>query len=298
MSRGREPDELGDVLGRLRNEFGDRPDTPAAGEPVPGQVEAYAQPAARGSVRLQLPLSRLRIVYLLLGINVAMYALTMLLTWARQGRGTGVFRDPYTLVLYQLGAKYGPAIDAGEYWRFLTPIVLHGGLVHLLFNSYALYALGPMTEGAFGSGRFLAIYLLAGLAGSIASYMTSPGLSIGASGAIFGLIGALGAFYFSVRSFIGAEASRRQIIELVTMAGINIFIGLSVPAVDNAAHIGGLVMGTVAGLALAPGYRIDDRLYPPAVVRTDRPTLKWMLAAALLIVLVAWAVMVVGRWSR
>ena len=295
MTQGREPDDMEDTLGQLRREFGER----AAGPVEPERLspdEVSPLPPRRG-VRLSLPLGRPRVVFVLLGINVAMYGLTMLLSAAREDVGVGPFRDAYTLVLYQLGAKYGPAIDAGQYWRFLTPIVLHGGLIHLLFNSYALYALGPTTEGAYGVRRFLAIYLLAGFAGSIASYVRSPGLSIGASGAIFGLVGALGAFFYSVRSFIGAEASRRQIVELVTMAGINIFIGLSVPAVDNAAHIGGLVTGTVAGLALAPAYRIDDRLYPPVVVRTDRPALRWMLAGGILLVLLVWTVIVLGRWS-
>ena len=254
----------------------------------------YDRPLQR-PVRLSLPLSRPRAVYALLVVNVLMYGLTLLLTYARSGIGDPPFRDAFSTVLYQLGAKYGPAIDAGQYWRFLTPIVLHGGLIHLGFNSYALYALGPETERLFGTGRFLAIYLLAGLAGTIASYIRSPNLSIGASGAIFGLIGALAAFFYGARSLLGEEQSRQQVTQLITMAAINLLLGLSVATIDNAAHVGGLVAGAAAGFALAPRYWIDDRLYPPAVVRTDRPAMAWLLGGTVLAVLIALAALAVGR---
>ena len=252
--------------------------------------------AAPRSVALRLPLSRPRIVYALLAINIVMYGVTLLVTFGLRNE-TGLDSDrAYNFALLQLGAKYGPAIDAGEYWRFLTPVVLHGGLIHLLFNSYALFALGPAAEGYYGSARFLAIYLLAGLAGTIASYMRSPGLSIGASGAIFGLLGALAAFFYSARGLLGAERSRQQITQLVTMAGINIVLGLSTPAIDNAAHIGGLMAGGLAGFAFAPRYRIDERLYPPAIVRTDREVIRWMLGGGILALLIGWALAVSGRY--
>jgi rhomboid protease GluP len=247
-------------------------------------------------------MSQPRAVYVLLAINVVMFLLTEFLTFRYQ-RATGVsFDDAFSQVLYLLGAKYGPAIDAGQYWRFLTPMVLHGGWIHLGFNCYALYVLGPGTERIFGTKRFLAIYLMAGFAGSIASYFHSAGLSIGASGAIFGLIGALAAFYYSVRSFIGAEASRQQVTQLVSMAAINLVIGFSIPAIDNSAHIGGLITGALAGFVLAPRFRIDDRLYPPVVVRSDRTAVAWALAGgllALLILLAAASVVVVTQvWKR
>ena len=281
MSRpedNRPEDEMRETMARLERELARTQQPPMTGvEPAPGGP-SYMAPQP---VRLRLPLSRPIAVYVLLAINVVMFGLSRLLVML-----TG---ESFSGVLYLLGAKYGPAIDAGQYWRFLTPIMLHGGLLHLAFNSYALYSLGPEAERVYGTGRFLAIYLMAGLAGSIASYMLSPGLSIGASGAIFGLIGALAAFFYSARSLLGAEASRQQITQLVTMAAINIFLGFSVPTIDNAAHIGGLVAGTVAGFVMAPRYAIDDRLYPPAVVRRDRGSVSWIAGGVVLLVLVVLA---------
>lgn len=275
-------------------EFGQRRSADQPGGPATGQVYSLGTPPPQ-RVRLSLPLSRPRAVYVLLAINVVMYALTWLVAAAQGSTRQPPFGDPFSNALFVLGAKFGPAIDAGEYWRFLTPMVLHGSLIHLGFNSFALYSLGPETERVFGTGRFLALYLLAGFAGTIASYVRSDNLSIGASGAIFGLIGALAAFFYGARSLIGAEASRQQVTQLVTMAALNIFIGLSVQTIDNAAHIGGLVVGALAGFALAPRYRIDDRLYPPAVVRADRPAMAWAFGGLALIALVAVAAFAVAR---
>ena len=314
MNDERNDDRTREIIERLEREFGQRHDE-SADEPVetfarrePETSRDNMDPRKENAVpiggapqmqrvRLSLPLSKPRVVYALLAINVLMYGLTLALSYLSRNAVDPRFGDAFTMVLYELGAKYGPAIDAGQYWRFITPIFLHGGLIHLAFNSYALYALGPETERVYGSTRFLAIYMLAGFAGSIASYVHSPGLSIGASGAIFGLIGALAAFFYSARGLLGAEASRRQITQLISLAAINIVIGLSVQAVDNAAHLGGLCAGAIAGFVLAPRYRIDERLYPPVVVRGGNAAVNWLLAALLLLVLVAWAFVSVGRYS-
>jgi rhomboid protease GluP len=288
-------DEERELLARVEQEFGQRRAGDNAADPATGQVYSLGTPPSQQRVRLSLPLATPRAVYVLLAINVVMYALTWLIAAAQGSTRQPPFGDPFSNALFQLGAKYGPAIDAGEYWRFLTPIVLHGSLIHLGFNSYALYALGPETERVFGTGRFLALYVLAGFAGTIASYARSDNLSIGASGAIFGLIGALAAFFYGARSMIGAEASRQQVTQLITMAALNIFIGLSVQTIDNAAHIGGMIVGALAGFALAPRYRIDDRLYPPTVVRTDRPATAWALGGVMLIALVAVAALAIAQ---
>ena len=304
----REDDETREMIEHLEREFGRRQfeDAPEQADslaprrgPPRGPVWGSAEPSPASGypprpVQLRLPLSRPRAVYALLAINVLMYGLTLVLTFLRQGTALWPFGDSFTTVLYQLGAKYGPAIDAGQYWRFLTPIVLHGGVIHLGFNSYALYVLGPEAERVYGTARFLAVYLLAGLAGTIASYVRSPGLSIGASGAIFGLIGALAAFFYGARSLIGAEASRQRVNQLIAMAAINIVLGFSIRTIDNAAHVGGLVAGAVAGLALAPRYRIDDQIYPPVVVRVDRPGLSWLMGGGVLVALIGWAIVAVG----
>lgn len=275
----RPDDDVNAAYRRVEQEFGQREaqDTaPHYGPATPpsGGVE-YAQPQP---VRLRIPLNKPRVVYVLIAINIIMYGATLLLSSAS---GIG-----YNSALLVLGAKYGPAIEAGQYWRFITPIFLHGGLIHLAFNSYALYALGPESERIYGSARFLTIYMLAGLAGSIASYIRSPGLSIGASGAIFGLIGTLAAFFYSARSLLGVETSRERVNQLIGLAVVNIVLGFALPGIDNAAHVGGLIVGGIAGLAMAPRFRIDERVYPPVVVRADRPALAWGLAGIILVVLV------------
>ena len=279
----RSDEDVNTVYRNFENEFGRRQSQDPNQQY--GGVE-YAQPEP---VRLRIPLHTPRIVYVLIGINIVMYLATMLLASAS---GVG-----FNQALLLLGGKFGPAIDAGEYWRFLTPIFLHGGLIHLAFNSYALYALGPESERIYGSVRFLVIYILAGLAGSIASYVRSPGLSIGASGAIFGLIGTLAAFFYTARSLLGVETSRERVNQLIGLAVVNIVLGFALPGIDNAAHVGGLIVGGIAGLAMAPRYRIDERVYPPVVVRADRPAVGWALAAIILVVLVgiaAGAIMVLA----
>jgi rhomboid protease GluP len=282
-------EETRELIARMNREFGQRPQPGDTPPPSEGQVYNLGTPPPQ-PMRLSLPLNRPRAVYVLLAINVVMYGLTQLVALRLQGTP-----NPFSLALLALGAKWGPAIQAGEYWRFLTPIVLHGNLLHLAFNSYALFSLGPEAERIFGTRRFLVIYLIAGFAGTLASFILSPGLSIGASGAIFGLIGALAAFFYRAKSLIGAEASRQQVTQLITMAGINLFLGLTVPTIDNAAHIGGLIAGGAAGYVLSPSYAIDDRLYPPVVVRTDRAASTWLTVGGIVVVLVVLAAWAVGR---
>ncbi|NTV62815.1 MAG: rhomboid family intramembrane serine protease [Oscillochloris sp.] len=196
--------------------------------------------------------------------------------------------DLRTLVL--LGAKVNDLIAAGAYWRLLSATFLHANLVHIFFNGYALYALGPEAERIYGSRRFLALYLLSGLAGSIASYVLSPAVSVGASGAIFGLIGGLGSFYVLNREALGASG-KAQVQNMVAIAMINLFIGFgSAGTIDNWAHLGGLVGGALAGLALAPRVQLDDRFSPP-VLRGSYPELGWAGAAALLLGIMALALL-------
>src|SRR5690606_36651475 len=115
-----------------------------------------------------------------LGIQIAMFILLEL---------AGGSQNPYVLIEY--GAKFNQLIVAGEWWRFITPIFLHIGILHLLMNSLALYYLGSIVEKIYGSGRFLFIYLFSGFLGALGSFIFNPSISAGASGAIFGCFGAL-----------------------------------------------------------------------------------------------------------
>lgn len=150
--------------------------------------------------------------------------------------------------LTDAGANYGPAVwQGGEYYRLVTSMFLHGGIVHLLLNGWALYQLGSMVEIWMGSGRMLLIYFVGGIAGSIASTFWTQSLSVGASGAIFALLGALIAFLLRRREFLNAQA-KGLLSQLVGWAVINVFFGFSVPGIDNAAHLGGCAGGFLLGL--------------------------------------------------
>ncbi|MFT9496840.1 rhomboid family intramembrane serine protease [Anaerosolibacter sp.] len=148
--------------------------------------------------------------------------------------------------LIAFGAKYNPLIAAGEYYRLFTSMFLHIGIAHLMFNSYALNMLGKDVEAIYGTSKFLLIYLLAGIFGSLGSFLFSPAVSAGASGAIFGLIGAY--IYFGLRK--PAIFSARYGLNLVSMLAINIFFGFTIPGIDNFAHLGGFLGGYIASWAL------------------------------------------------
>ncbi|GLY09956.1 rhomboid family intramembrane serine protease [Pseudobacillus badius] len=148
--------------------------------------------------------------------------------------------------LIYFGAKYNPLILEGEWWRFITPVFLHIGFLHLLMNTFALYFLGTAVEKIYGRFRFLFIYLFAGFAGTLASFVISPSLSAGASGAIFGCFGAL--LYFGViypRLFF-----RTMGMNIIVLIVINLVFGFSMPGIDNAGHIGGLIGGFLAAGAV------------------------------------------------
>jgi membrane associated rhomboid family serine protease len=138
-----------------------------------------------------------------------------------------------------------------EYWRLLTVVLVHGGLIHLLFNMYALWTIGPIVEALYGPWRYLGIYLLCGAAGSAASYATSPTLTVGASGAVFGLFGAL-VVADRVHKPALTRNARNLTMQIGVLIGINLLIGFSIPNIDNAAHVGGLLAGAWLGFVVVP----------------------------------------------
>ncbi len=150
----------------------------------------------------------------------------------------------------QWGAKFGPAIRNGQVWRLVTPLLLHANLLHLFANMYSLNAIGPAVERLFGTRRMLTFYILAGVAGVILSLAFSPYASVGASGAIFGLLGALGMFLFRHRRTFG-PASQVQLRQIVIVALLNLGLGL-MPGIDNWGHLGGLLAGAALAASLGP----------------------------------------------
>ncbi|HKS25573.1 MAG TPA: rhomboid family intramembrane serine protease [Thermoanaerobaculia bacterium] len=151
-------------------------------------------------------------------------------------------------VLAHLGAILPGTLQRHEYWRLLAAMFLHGGWTHWAANSWALYQLGTLYEVLFGTRRFALVYFVSGICASIASAAHLQNeVAVGASGAIFGV---LGAFIFSIyRSprYRGQPWTRGLIGQFVFWIFINIVIGLSIPQIDNFAHIGGLVTGLILG---------------------------------------------------
>ncbi len=168
-------------------------------------------------------------------------------------------------VLLVLGAKERSALAAGQLWRLITPVFLHIGLLHFFVNMYSLYALGPAVERFFGWARMLLFYLLSGISGVILSDALSSRASVGASGAIFGLLGALAAFLYQHRRVFGS-AGGAQFRQLVFVALLNLAIGLS-PGIDNWGHLGGLLSGAAMTWFLGPQLRPSwsDRATPGLV---------------------------------
>jgi len=165
------------------------------------------------------------------------------------------------LELTQLGADQRDLVLAGQWWRPLTSMFLHGGFAHVLLNSWALYQLGSLFEVLLGSRALLSVFLVTGLAGSAASLWWSNHPSVGASGAIFGLMGALITFLISRRKML-TPAAKGLLGQLVFWAGINVYFGLSMPQIDNAAHFGGCAAGLLLGLALKPRQLPPPRYEP------------------------------------
>ncbi|HEY0590890.1 MAG TPA: rhomboid family intramembrane serine protease [Thermoanaerobaculia bacterium] len=153
-----------------------------------------------------------------------------------------------TQVLYALGAIVPDLFASGQYWRLLAAMFLHIGLLHLALNLWALYQLGGVFEMLFGSTRFAVTYFVSGLVASVASAMFTNGLAAGASGAIFGILGALIVSIRRSPRFRHAPWGRGLVQQLVFWAGINIVIGFTTPGIDNAAHIGGFLAGLLLGL--------------------------------------------------
>lgn len=147
-------------------------------------------------------------------------------------------------VLISFGAKYNVLIEHGEIWRLLTCAFLHSNLVHIACNMYSLYIIGPQIQQIYGIKKYLSIYIISCITSSLLSYFMSPNsISVGASGGIFGLMGALLAFAIIERHRI----DKKYISSLMQIIVINLFIGLSIKNIDNFGHIGGLIGGTVLG---------------------------------------------------
>jgi len=153
------------------------------------------------------------------------------------------------------GMKVNDLILSGQWWRFITPVVLHASLLHIGFNMYALYILGPELERHFGPLPFLILYVLSGFSGVVLSFLLTASPSLGASTAIFGLLGAQGVFVYRNQKLFGRRA-QTILRSILNIAVINLLIGLS-PGIDNWGHVGGLLGGSLFAWLAAPLYMLE-----------------------------------------
>lgn len=220
----------------------------------------------------------------------------IVLVWLAQELAGGSTDDE---VLVKFGANYGPLILQGEVWRLFTSMFLHIGAQHLAFNFIGLIAFGFEMERLYGRARFITIYLLAGLFGSLASFAIRGPMtySAGASGAIFGVVGMQLAFFLFYRRRLG-EFGRRQRNTALILIGVSLLLGCSglMPA-DNYAHLGGFLAGFVLGYPLVPRYQIDTSNSRRRI--QDRASLlrRWWMPVLSLAALVSATWLVVSFWT-
>jgi membrane associated rhomboid family serine protease len=183
-----------------------------------------------------------------------------------------------TAQLIRAGAKSDGLILAGQYWRLITPIFLHYGALHLVLNGLGLLIFGELFERLYGSMQFALLYFVAGIASVVTSCFFGYGLMVGASGAIFGLAGALDVYGYRYRARIPRRYGAMFGGGLLPLIGLNIVFGLIVPGIDNSAHLGGLAAGALVALFLRP---LADEVTAPS------PFASRHLAALLVLALVA-----------
>jgi rhomboid protease GluP len=227
------------------------------------------------------------VTYILLGSIVAVW---LLVEFADGSGGVSA--------LIRYGANFGPAILQGESWRLFTSIFLHRDLIHLALNAYALFIFGLEMEPIYGSDRYLIIYILSGLFGSLLSfaYRGPQVLSVGASGAIFGIIGMDLAFFLLHREALG-RFGRARLQNTLLIIGLNLVFGFTVPGIDNMAHIGGLIAGFGLGYGLAPRYEIVDQFpFTPRLVDTVSLLNRWWVPILAIILLTGGTSLAITFW--
>lgn len=173
------------------------------------------------------------------------------------------------------GVKVNDLIMAGQWWRLVTPAFLHGNLVHLAVNCYSLYNLAPLAESIGGGKRLLAVYLAAGVIGNVASFYGSAAPSLGASGAVFGVGGALAMYFWMNKDVFGRKRAEFAIRQLSSTLLINLLYGLANPRIDNWGHIGGLVGGAAVALLLGPKFQLMFVEGKRGEYLVDRPPIPW-----------------------
>lgn len=250
-------------------------DSPSASDsPQPVAPQQPFDDTQGKPIRVRLPFSVPYVTYTLIAVAIVFYIL--------QVASVIFFGYPVSFTnmdwLELFGARINEFIRAGQLWRLFTPALLHGSITHIFFNMYALFSLGTGLERYFGHRRFLLLYVLGAFAGNVASFLFTDGYSVGASTAIFGLIGAEGVFFYQNRRLFGEEA-RRAIGNVVFVAAINLFIIGSLPFIDNWGHIGGLMGGLIFTSLAGPVWGVEATTFGYSLA-DKRPTREVIVGAA------------------
>lgn len=200
------------------------------------------------------------------------------------GELTRAATDPGTMNVLRFGGVHGPYVAHGDWWRLLSCAFVHIGFIHFVVNMAGLFAL-RIVESFYGSGAYLLVYLSSAVGGSLCSVLWNPSeVSAGASGALFGIAGALLAFFIAHRHSIPEHFLRPVLRNLALVLALNLFFGALLPGIDNAAHVGGLVLGLVSGRALDRDPMGSARLDARRLLRATIPA----ILLGLLCVLVPW----------
>jgi rhomboid protease GluP len=233
----------------------------------PRAIDVRSPPDVLGGL---IPHARFTTVMILL-LNTGLYV-AMILRSAKTGGGGGLDMDFNTL--YDFGAKVGTPIRLGQWWRLITAGFLHGGLFHILMNSWVLFDLGTRVEESYGTSRYIVFYFVTTVTGFLASFYWTPTLSIGSSAGIFGLIGAMIVYGLHDRSALGSHV--RSLYTRWALYGL-LFGLLPFFAIDNAAHLGGLAGGLgIAYLAGTPRFSEGAERF-------------WQIVAGVCLAVTAWA---------
>jgi rhomboid protease GluP len=230
------------------------------GDPVP-------QPQ---SVRIAMPSLAPTATYIILGFTVLIYLLQM--------ASMAMVGDDLPIML---GARVNELILKGQWWRFLTPVFLHGSVTHIFFNMYALFVIGSFLERHFGHGRFLLLYFLGAFAGNVFSFLLTEGYSVGASTAIFGLVAAEVIFFYQNRKLFGGQA-KQAIGNAAVIIVINLFIGISSSGIDNWGHVGGLLGGAMFAWFAGPRWKVVG-IFPDFHLEDQRELREVMMGASVTI---------------
>ncbi|MEW6181318.1 MAG: rhomboid family intramembrane serine protease [Chloroflexota bacterium] len=191
-------------------------------------------------------------------------------------------------LLAAFGAKINPLITAGEYWRLITPMWLHGSILHIAFNMYALFIFGSNLERYYGHNRFLLLYLISGYAGNVISFLMTPRPSLGSSTAIFGLLAAQAVFLYQNRHLI--RNARSLLTSTLMIAAINLLLGTS-PGIDNWGHLGGLLGGLAFAWSAGPYWTVQADLNGVSLVNQRSRRRVVLVAAGVTLVFTALAVL-------